>query len=208
MKKLWSFLGSNFDTLIAIIVSIVAAIYGIFSGDQLPLLAGIATALGILSFGLIRDRLNREVLAKQIAELKRSLPDRPSAMAFFRPLRDYDASLKSASQIDLCGVTLTNTISTHFPTLRMRIEAGAHLRILVIDPESSAIEMTSERSANPKDTMYYRRRLESAFTDLTYLQKFLDDIKKKNKKKSEVGNLSVRLLSYAPSFGIASLNSK
>jgi len=207
MKKVWSFLGSNFDTLIALVVSITAAIYGVFSGNQLPLLAGIATSLGILSFGLIRDRLNRDALAKQIGELKKSLPDQPSAMAFFRPMRDFDIRLKNATQIDLCGVSLTNTINTHFSTLRTRLEEGANLRILIIDPESHAVEMTSERSTNPKDTLYYRHRLESTFRDLTYLFKFADDMKHK-KKKSKVGNLSIRILSYAPSFGITSLDAR
>jgi hypothetical protein len=208
MKKLWSFLGSNFDTLIALIVSVTAAIYGVFSGNQLPLLAGIATSLGILSFGLIRDRLNREALAKQIGELKMSLPNRPSAMAFFHPMLDFDVRLKKAAKIDLCGVSLTSTISTHFATLRSRIEAGAELRILVIDSKSSAIEMTSERSTNPKDTMYYRRRLDSTFSELTYLNRFADDMKQKAKKGSKTGSLSVKLLSYAPSFSIVSLDSK
>lgn len=206
MKKLWSFLGSNFDTLIAIILSIVAAIYGVFSGNQLPLLAGIATALGVVAFGLIRDRLNREVLAKQIAELKKSLPDQPSAMAFFHPMRDFDLHLKAATQIDLCGVSLTNTISTQFPILRERIGSGINLRVLVIDPKSHAIEMTSERSMNPKDTMYYQRRLESAFSDLTYLHKYAEDMKHTRNEGPKVGSISVRMLSYAPSFGLTSLN--
>lgn len=207
MNKFWSFLGSNFDTLIALVVSIAAAIYGVFGGDQLPLLAGIAASLGILAFGLIRDRISRESLSRQISELKMSLPDRPSAMAFFKPMNDFDTRLKNALHIDLCGVSLTNTLSSQFPVLRSRIEAGAEIRILVVDPKSHAIEMSSERSTNPKDTMYYRRRLESTFSELTYLHKFAEDMKHKGKRGSKTGSLTVKLLSYAPSFGLMCLDS-
>jgi len=203
MNKLWSFWGSNFDTIIALVVSITAAIYGVFGGLELPLLAGIATSLGILSIGLIRDRMNRETLSKQIGELKKSLPDRPSALSFFRPIKDFDARLKTAMQIDLCGVSLTSTISSQFATLRSKIESGAHIRILIIDPTSHAIEMTAERSMNPKDTIYYRRRLESTLSQVTYLYKFADDLKQNSEN---LGSLCVRMLSYAPSFGLIILD--
>ncbi len=207
MKKILSFCGSNLDTLIALVISIAAAIYGIFSSNELPLLAGIAAALGILCFGLIRDRINREALAKQIGELKMSLPDRPSAMAFFRQMKDFDNQMKNAFKIDLCGVSLTGTISSQFATLRSKIEAGAEIRVLVIDPRTHAIEMTAERSMNPKDTMYYRKRLDSTLSQLTYLCKFADEMKQNSKKGSKLGSLTVKMLSYAPSFAIISLDS-
>jgi hypothetical protein len=207
-KRILNFLGSQFDTLLALMASAAAVTYGVFNDDARPLLVGISIALGVLSFGLIRDRFNREALGQQIKELKMSLPAQPSAIAFFRPLKDFDIRLKNAFEIDLCGVSLTNTLSAQFATLRSRIEAGAKLRILVIDPESHAIEMTSERSTNPKDTMYYQRRLESTFSELTYLYKFVDDMQRKGKKGSKRGHLSVKMLSYAPSFGLLSLDSK
>ena len=207
MKKAWEFLLHNYDAAFTIGVGIVAGFFGVLGGnDQQSILLGVISAtLAALSYSLIRDRRNRETLSEQIAELRRSLPDRPSAKAFFRPMHDFEIRLKNATKIDLCGVSLTSTVSTHFATLRSRIEAGAELRILVIDPKSSAIKMTSERSTNPKDTLYYRRRLDSTFSDLSYLHKFADDMKEKGRKGSRTGSLSVKLLSYAPSFSVVSL---
>lgn len=207
LQKLLKFIFANLDTVVALLVSILAATFGSMQNDQKLLLAGIAITLTFLAVSLIRDRLNREALSGQIFELRKSLPDRPSATAFFRPMQDFEVRLKNATKIDLCGVSLTSMISTHFATLRSRIEAGAELRILVIDSKSSAIEMTSERSTNPKDTMYYRRRLDSTFSELTYLNKFASDMKQKGRKGSKTGSLSVKLLSYAPSFSIVSLDS-
>lgn len=210
MKKAWDFLVDNFDTVFALGASGIAAYFGFFGSieKQLLLLGAISLALAALSGSIIRDRKNRKALSRQVSELSKSLPDRPSATAFFRPMQDFEVRLKKATKIDLCGVSLTSMISTHFATLRSRIEVGAELRILVIDSKSSAIEMTSERSTNPKDTMYYRRRLDSTFSELTYLNKFASDMKQKGRKGSKTGSLSVKLLSYAPSFSIVSLDSR
>jgi len=208
MKRIWKFFLANIDTLIAILISILAAAVGVFGGNQSFLLAGIAATLAILAVGLIRDRQNREILGEQISELRGNLPDRPSAKAFFRTIPDLGAYFKQATQIDLCGVTLTSTINKNFPMLRERLEAGARIRILLIDPTSHAIEMSAQRSDNPIDFEYYRRRLEGAFTDLAYLHKHYEDVRQTLKNPSKLGSLSVRLISYAPSFGITSLDFK
>ena len=206
MVKIWKFILSNLDTLIAIAVSVLATVFGAFGGKQVLLLTGISATLAILAFGLIRDRANRDALREQITELKRNLPERPSAVSFFRPVSDFDLRVKSAMNIDLCGVTLTNTINTRFTVLRDRLQGGTKLRFLIVDPESQAINMSAQRSVNPKDTIYYQRRLESTFADLTYLYKFNEDLKKSKKKGNDAGWVSVRMLSYAPSFGITSID--
>lgn len=204
--KIWKFIIANLDTGVALLVSAVATTFGIVQKNQDLLLAGVAITLTFLAISLIRDRLNRETLNEQIGELRRSLPNRPSAVSFFRPVGDFDSGIKSAMNIDLCGVTLTNTISTRFAILRDRLQSGAKLRFLIVDPESEAINMSAYRSINPKDTMYYQRRLESTFADLTYLYKFNEDLKKIKKKGGNAGEVSVKMLSYAPSFGITSVD--
>lgn len=206
MEKAWKFILTNFDTLVAILISILATAIGIFGGSQFLLLAGIAATLAILAIGLIRDRMHREALREQIAELKMSLPDRPSAVSFFRTRPDFLAFIQKASQIDLCGVTLTNTINMQSSVLRERLESGAKIRVLLIDPESQAIEMSAQRSEDPKDTAYYHRRLESSLSDLAYLHKHVEGLKQNRKRAAKPGTLSVRLLSYAPSFGMTSLD--
>ena len=93
MQRQWAFIKSNFDTLVALIISILAAVYGIFSGDQLPLLAGMATTLGILAVGLIRDRHNREILANHISRLEHAVTELSSGKI------DADRFFYSRSQL-------------------------------------------------------------------------------------------------------------
>jgi hypothetical protein len=208
MKKIWKFILTNSDTLIAILVSLMATIIGMFGGNQFLLLSGIAATLAILSISLIRDRINREALSEQISDLKRHFPDRPSALEFFRKPPDLVPFIKQATQIDLCGVTLTDTIHGYSATLSKHLENGGKLRILLIDPVSQAIEMTAQRSVSAKDTGYYHRRLESALFDIAYLIKFTGDRKRSGARNAKPENISVRLLSYAPSFGIMSFDAK
>jgi hypothetical protein len=206
MKKTIESFVTYGESIIAIALSFIAAIIGIFGGETTYLFAAVATALGFLSFGIIRDRKSRIELEEQISNLRRSFPDRPSAFTFFRKPPDIATFIQKANQIDLCGVTLTNTVHRQFPMLRERLESGGKLRLLLIDPSSDAIEMSSQRSTSPKDTEYYRRRLESALSDITYLVKYKNDQKKIRGRSRKLGSISVRFMSYAPSFGIISFD--
>jgi hypothetical protein len=210
MKRVWEFIVDNYDTVIALGVGGVAAYFGLFGGDenQSLLLGAISATLAVLSYSLIRDRRNRKVLENQLTALQRNLPDRPSALSFFRKTPDLAPFLQRANQIDLCGVTLTNTLNRQFAILRERLDAGGTIRLLIIDPASHAIEMSAQRSASPKDTEYYRRRSESALSDITYLIKYNNDRKQTKGRNLKSGNISVRLLSYAPSYGICSFDKK
>jgi hypothetical protein len=209
MKKVWKFILANLDTLIAILISLLAAIMGAFGENQLLLLAGISATLTVIAVGLIRDRANRESLAEQIAELKRCLPNHTLASEFFNPKYDATPHFQDAKQIDLCGVTLTNTMNKNFTVFRELLEAGTSLREMIIDPTppSVALEMSAQRSDNPKDTAYYQRRWESAISDLLYLHQYVEKLRL-DKKPSKIGTLSVRLLPYAPSIQIISLDTR
>jgi hypothetical protein len=208
MKKIWKFIRANIETIGAIGVSLVATAFGVFQVDQLYLLAGVSLALGLVSVGLIRDRHNRELLADQVAELKKCLPEHPSSEAFFRKTPDLGPLIKAADQVDLCGVTLTTTINRHSAMLRTHLENGGKLRILLIDPKSKAIEMSAQRSLSVKDTEYYRERLKTTLRDIAYLIKYTQAANLSKPKNGKASGVEVRLLSYAPSFGISSFDTR
>jgi len=130
------------------------------------------------------------------------LSDRPSAEAFFTKPPDLNEYFKTAVEIDLCGVTLTSTLNRHFGAIRERLLDGALIRVLLANPDSLALEMSSLRSETPDDVDYYAKRLGSAFKDLGYLFKASPDDWQGDHAGRTKGDLSVRLLAYAPSFGI------
>lgn len=133
--------------------------------------------------------------------LDRLEQERPSANDFFQRPLSIDHEVQNADHIDMCGVTLTSTINRQVSNLRERLQAGADIRILVVDPDSRALDMSGARS-DTGEASYYRHRLESTFQDIEYLLKSWKREQKQPNVSSKAGSFSVRLIPFAPSFSI------
>jgi len=110
-----------------------------------------------------------KTVSRSLSFLESRFTERPSAIAFFQKHLNLDQYVQGATQIDLCGVTLTATVNKQFGNLRERLQMGAKIRILVIDPDSTALKMSAERSTSPDDTEYYRVRLDATLRKIAYL---------------------------------------
>lgn len=175
------------------------------------LLTAILGVLALLATSEIVERYRRlnsieKAVNRSLSFLESRFTARPSAIAFFQKPSSLDHYVQSANQVDLCGVTLTSTLNKQFGNLCERLQAGTKIRILVVDPDSVALKMSAERSTSPDDTDYYRVRLDAAFREIAYLFKRLEEFKAIQGNSPKAGNLYVRLLSYAPSFGIISFD--
>jgi hypothetical protein len=175
------------------------------------LLTAILGVLALLATSEIVERYRHlnsidRAVHRSLAFLESRLTERPSAIAFFEKQPNLDPFVQGAKQIDLCGVTLTTTINRQFGNLREQLQAGAQVRILLIDPESAALKMSSARSTSPDDTEYYRVRLDATIREIEYLFKSWDEFKALHNSVPKTGSLAVRLMSYAPSFGILSFD--
>jgi hypothetical protein len=146
------------------------------------------------------------VVGRTLALMESRFTDRPSAIGFFRRLPSIDARVVGANQIDLCGATLTSTVNKQFSNLRERLRQGAQVRVLIMDPDSLALQMSAHRSGTADDESYYRTRLEATFRDLEYLARGGSAPRLPQESPGQGGRLEVRLLSYAPSFGLVSLD--
>jgi hypothetical protein len=177
------------------------------------LLTAILAVLALLATSEIIERYRRlnsieRTVKLSLAFLESRLAERPSALAFFTKPPSLDSYIQGAQQIDLCGVTLTSTINKQFGNLRERLQAGAKIRILVVDPDpdSVALRMSAERSASPDDIEYHRVRLDATLREIQYLFKSWEESKSIQTGSSPAGSLAVKVLSYAPSFSILSFN--
>lgn len=174
------------------------------------LLTAILAVLGLLATSEIIERYRRlnsihKANRRILSLLEGRFTDRPSALAFFQKLPNLDSYIVAANQIDLCGVSLTATVNKQFSNLRERLKAGANIRILIADPDSLALKMSAARSESPEDAEYFHKRVEATFNDLEYIYKSWVELQQLN-DSSRRGNLSVRLMTFAPSFGILSLD--
>ena len=66
--------------------------------------------------------------------------------------------------------------------------------------------MSAERSTSPEDTDYFLVRLDATLKEMQYLFRSWGHFKTLEESSSRASSLSVRLLSYSPSFGIISLD--
>jgi len=175
------------------------------------LLTAILWVLGLLATSEIVERYRRlgsieKSVKRGLSLLEGRFTDRPSAIAFFEKPQSVDSYIQSANQIDMCGVTLTSTVNKQFSNLRERLRQGAQIRLLVMDPDSLAPQMSAQRSTGTDDVSYYFTRLEATLRDIEYLQKSWAEPQSQQGSSVGKGGLSVRFLSYAPSFGTISLD--
>lgn len=144
MKRFGIFVLSNLDTLVAIAICVLVAILGIFGSGQSVVLPAVAGVLGLLAYGLIRDRIAREDLLKEIRQFKSPfnageiLKDRKS----YCPLTE---TIDSAQLICFVGPSLVNIFSQYAGYLQHTklTKHGAALQAIILDPNCSAIESTA-----------------------------------------------------------------
>jgi hypothetical protein len=208
------FLIDNFTLLATLIFASYVIYQQELSNTKLStedLLTAILAVLSLLAISEIVERyrkLNRiEENSKNIFTLlKNKILERPSAMVFFQKPEsleeDIHSYITSANNIDLCGLTLTNAVNKNLSILRERLKQGAKVRILIADPKSLAPKMSTLRSEDPTDFSYFKGRLDTALRDIDFLYRDWMEWKTQNPRISKKGDFAVRLLCYAPSFGI------
>lgn len=146
----------------------------------------------------ISERMEALISKLEVAE--------PSAEDFFQKWPDITDPLGKAEKIDICGVGLNSTINKQFGTLRTKLKDGVDVRVLLIDPASLAPKMWAARTGAEFDHDYYTTRVEVTLKSLRILYSSTENSQLLNMQPKKTGILAVRLLSYAPSFGMISLN--
>jgi len=121
------------------------------------------------------------------------LDPNPSSKAFFINKPELQKYIHSAKKIYLCGVNLTNTIEDNLRSIQNAVNDGREVYILIIDPDTTALEVAGRRTNTEGQKNYYKTKL-STTIDL------LENIYLCNHKAAK--KLHVGLLPYPPSFGI------
>lgn len=205
IKKSIDFIVEN----LSVLATLGATSYVVFrqsnAATKLPtddLLSAVVGILGLLALSEFLERYNRlksieKYNQKILGLLEARVVDRPSADAFFQKLPDFESFTKHSQSIDFCGVSLTSTLNRQLSNLRDCIKRGGKVRILIIDPQSDALQMADLRSEVP-GSGYCGRKLDASFNDLNYLwrQGSLEA------QANRPGKIEIRLLNFAPSFGI------
>lgn len=191
-RKLWKQAFSNLDSSIAIIISIFAAFYGLFNADS-PLLAAISGTLGLVAYGMIKDRNARDELLKQVQHLK----EPPNIGALLLDRDDY-ISFKDligpAHKIYLVGPTLVslfNGYSDYFRDTKLRGH-GATIQAVILDPQGPAVESAANCINQPLEKI--KAEIENTKLSVGSILAYKDGLKN--------GKIELRTLSTSLNFSM------
>lgn len=161
------------------------------------LATSVVALLGLLAVSGLWERHRRlgriETLARSTNEAVVGHLRSPRAEDFFLPEseRVTDESFQSAVRIDICGMTLARTTREFMHVLSKRLEAGATIRLLMIDPlDRSAMAVMARRSMGDTTPEYWATRIKTVIDVVRALVGTTG-------KTLEVG-----FLPFLPSFGL------
>jgi len=203
-KKFLQWVWSNFDQT-SDILSVIGATYLFFkylwwepkpSASELS--AGILAILSILAIsGFVekKSRLTRmeNLISEGNALLENKVINRVKADEFFKRGRKVTEDFFSlANTIYISGITLGNTTRQFAYILGERLKAGAKIKIILLEPDHSALKQLDLRSWGETSPEYYKKRLEGT----------IDLIEIIGCTPGAKGTLEIGLLPYVPSIGI------
>lgn len=107
---------------------------------------------------------------------------------------DHTSKIEKAKELYVLGVHHSSFMSAHYDSLKKMIENGGKLYVMVSDPESAAIKMTSLRFADGGDYEQEKKRTE------VNLSKFLE------LSKTYPGKVEVKTLDYLFEYSVIFIN--
>lgn len=173
------------------------------SSDIGELATRILAVLGLIAVSGLWERNRRlrriEKLSREGRDLiSRHLSGKVRAGDFFlSEKRLSDRTFSSATEILLGGITQTRTTRQYMHVLGKRLQAGAHIRIMVIDSRiDSVMETMAARSIGETTPEYWRTRMETVSVVIEII----------GSTPGSTGTLEIGYLPFIPSFGFAMID--
>jgi hypothetical protein len=187
IKQIWKDIshGENIDLYVTIVIAIVLTILitlnvSISENWLAPLTL---TILALLAYSMLGNR-------HQIEELYNQLLLRANDVLLQNwPGKILKEDLQNSSNILIIGVSLERTIRSNFALIEKKLENRHKIKVILVDPNSSACEFASNRVYRDKSLTRTQYGIQ---TTLGSLKSLLD---------KDFGNLEIRLIDYPLSFG-------
>lgn len=187
-SRITEFLIDYWSELLTIILAIITSVSEIISTNAAGSISAFAAVVSIISISLItiKHRLNN---------MQDTINQRnSSADIYFSKhidLEELNRSLDTATQINILGVSLRDSIAAYYATLEQRVRNGARVRVLIMGTDEDALRVASNRSDGEDVNML--------IANYNYCVRKLDLLKKVAKQG---GGVEFRQLDYPPSFAI------
>jgi hypothetical protein len=190
--------GKNLEVYLTLVVALALLILDIFEIISTEALAaGTLATLALLAYSTLgsRERMQRltDVSEATQALFEQVIGGRPKADDFFwKQKHSLERDIAQARFIGGVGVSLSRTVRDCLAEFENCLEAGASIRLMVIDPASSAPRQARLRSKSGVEDSFFVDLVRTTVARLCILAE-LGDLP---------GTLELGLLPYVPSFGL------
>ena len=184
LQRIWQDFrqGENIDLYVTVIVSIVLAVLNILNIVPPSWITSLNLAvLALLSFAILGSRYRMETILEKItARQGLLLTEFPDDLA-----RDVEKS----GELTILGVGLSRTLRLHYSRFLEKLQRGDTIRILLVNPDSSACDIAAMREYPPTTPDDQRGAIRRSLSVLHVLS------------QETGGNLEIRLADHPLTFG-------
>jgi len=190
LQKIWDDIrsGENIDQYLTIVAAITLTILNLAGVSLQSQLAPFTLAvLALLAINSLGNRFKiDELLTKKVESLDSFFVDE------FPP--SYKTDFESSDVMWLVGVSLHRTIKTNYPILEKKLRQGQTLRVLLIHPHGTGVELSVARN-------YAHRGVEPKSNDISFILELLCGLREIAPTKIEI-----RTINFPLAFGVTAIN--
>lgn len=190
LQKVWNDIrqGENIDLYLTVLAAIGLSALNILGIAPNIWVAPLTLAvLGLLAIATLGNRYRTE-------EVLEKLTQRPNSVF----IEEYPPTLKrdieSSTSLILVGVTLGRTVKTYYSEFERKLRKGDSIKILLVNPNGTAIEMADSRAYWQIDIERSRTEIRGTLTDLCHLKEIAPD------------RMEVHVIEYPLSYGAVLVN--
>jgi len=170
-RRVWDDIrqGENIDLYIAAPLAIILAVLNLlgltFTSLMNPLMLVI---LGLLATALLGTRHAVKELSSRLTQTADTifLDEYPST---------FRTDLEIATEVWIVGVSLTTPIRTYYSVLESKLRKGHIIRVLLVAPDSAAVEMAEARAYGRTNVERARNEIRNSLQDLCDLKRIAPD---------------------------------
>ena len=169
LQRVWKDIrqGENLDLYVTVAVSIVLVVLNIL-GRALPLTAPLSMAiLALLAVAILGNRHRLETILQNMARGVHDVfyADFPDSLQ-----KEIVEKIEQAADLLMMGIDLDATLSKHYSLLEQKLGKGDKVRVVLVDPDSSACEMVVRKRYRPTTPASQRLLIRSSLEAMCELR--------------------------------------
>jgi len=170
-QRIWNDIqrGGNIDLYLTVVVAIGLVVLNLVGVASQTLVAPLTLAvLGLLAISNLGNRYKIEELIEKLSQTSHTV-----FIEEFPP--NFKSDIEGATELWLVGVSLTQITRKYHSTVEQMLRSGHRVKVLVIHPKGSAIEMAESRAYGQPNVERARHEILGTLDDYCQLRSISPD---------------------------------